>query len=494
VSGLEQDPESRQLCADCVGERFLASKIEKQGRETECSYCGKDRKCFSITQLANILEVFFEQHFDLTDEFPSGYELALMDEFGWDRHGDPVADVIEMHAEIDREPAEDIQSVLADRHYDVELVKMSEEGPFDDDAHYESKDVDDYESRADWNRFKESLKFEGRYFNRAAEAVLSETFEGLEEHTTRDGRPVIISAGPGSNLNNIYRARVFQTSDQLEQALKRPDLEIGPPPAISSASGRMNAPGIAVFYGATVADIALAEVRPPVGSKVLVGCFQILRSLRLLDIEALQAVYAEGSLFDPDYLRRLKRAKFLRWLSTEITQPVLPIEEHFGYLATQAMADYLAAHGDPPLDGIVYPSVQGTEGKTNVVLFQKAARVETLSLPDKTEFSVQLSSTTEDDEEVPTYSVWEEVADRSSDESAVDHLSRIPITVSFNSPDEIDERQLTLRLDVTSLHVYHIEAVKFKTESYSVTRHRIRRSSRTDTSYGKTISEESLDF
>jgi hypothetical protein len=38
----------------------------------------------------------------------------------------------------------------------------------------------------------------------------------------------------------------------------------------------MNAQGIAVFYGATDASVALAETRPPVGSKVLVGAFEII--------------------------------------------------------------------------------------------------------------------------------------------------------------------------------------------------------------------------
>jgi len=36
----------------------------------------------------------------------------------------------------------------------------------------------------------------------------------------------------------------------------------------------MNAGGIAVFYAATAPKVALAEVRPPVGSKVLIGRFE----------------------------------------------------------------------------------------------------------------------------------------------------------------------------------------------------------------------------
>jgi hypothetical protein len=72
--------------------------------------------------------------------------------------------------------------------------------------------------------------------------------------------------------------------------MKRPDVEIGPPPPLVAATGRMNAHGISVFYGATDPLVALAVVRPPVGSKVVIAHFEFLRTVRLLDVEALRAV------------------------------------------------------------------------------------------------------------------------------------------------------------------------------------------------------------
>jgi hypothetical protein len=276
---------------------------------------------------------------------------------------------------------------------------------------------------------------------------------------------------------------VFQTPEKLSDALKRPDIEIAAPPSISAASGRMNAHGIAVFYGATDPSIALAEVRPPVGSKVLVGGFKILTPLQLLDIEALRSVYAEGSIFDPDYLRRLKRAKFLRWLSSQITQPVMPVDEPFGYLSTQAMADFLAAHADPPLDGIVYPSVQGSEGKPNVVLFHKAARVERLAIPDNIEFSVELSLSTEE-ADIPHYSVCETVDDET--------VKEVVMTDPVQPPQDDDKRQPTLKLEMSSLQVHHVLAVHFKTENHSISRHRFMRSGNESERY-KAV-EENVDF
>jgi len=61
----------------------------------------------------------------------------------------------------------------------------------------------------------------------------------------------------------------------------RPDRDMGAPPSSLPAAGRMNAKGISTFYGATDPQIALAEVRPPVGSQVAIAYFEIIRPLRL---------------------------------------------------------------------------------------------------------------------------------------------------------------------------------------------------------------------
>lgn len=95
---------------------------------------------------------------------------------------------------------------------------------------------------------------------------------------------------------------------------------------------------------------------PPVGSRVMVGKFELLRPLRLLDVAALESVFVKGSIFDSGYIRRLEQAKFLERLSHRITMPVMPTDEASDYLITQAIADYLAAEVN--LDGIVYPSAQ----------------------------------------------------------------------------------------------------------------------------------------
>jgi RES domain len=469
------DTEDRCLCSGCVGETFLRAKIERSGQDGVCYYCGDDGKTFSIGEMADEFEIALEEHYYLTPAEPSfmEYVMAKESEYDWEREGDPITEVISWCAEIEPEPAEDIRIVLSERHFDAEHEQMLEECPFDQEAHYAGKEVDNAESQSSWEYFEENLKTQTRYFNRAAEDLLTSIFSGIGEQTTIDGRPIIVEAGSETKLTTVYRARVFQSSERLIDALIRPDKEIGPPPPKAATSGRMNAHGIAVFYGATDPAIALAEVRPPVGSKVVVGSFELIRPIRLLDVEALRSVNAEGSIFDREYIRRKERAKFLHWLSRRITMPVMPDDEPFEYLPTQVVADFLATEADPPLDGILYPSAQGSEGQLNVVLFHKAARVQGIDIPKGAELSASISRQTDEGLE-DEYWVSEEMPLEESSAPSQEHiLSVLPDIVDEQSiPEGYDPREATLRLDVSTLQVHYIKGVTFDTESRSVFRHR----------------------
>ena len=69
-------------------------------------------------------------------------------------------------------------------------------------------------------------------------------------------------------------------------------------------------------------DVALAEVRPPVGSRAVVGEFELLRTVKLLDVSALETVYFQGSVFDPAFAGQQSLARFLGRSSDRITMPV----------------------------------------------------------------------------------------------------------------------------------------------------------------------------
>jgi len=463
-----------RVCSSCVGERFLSTEIRSRGDEGVCSYCKDDSRTFSIDELADKILTAFRDHYYLTDSEPDLIEYhAWMDDeinYEWERGGYPVTDMIADAAGVTNEVAEDIRRVLEERYADDEPSPVGYDKPFDSEAHYAERDIDDEESQSGWLHFEESLTTEARYFNPAAEAVLTSTFEGMAEHRTHKGRPIIIDAGPGTDLTSLYRARIFQSVIELQDAIKRPDLEVGPPPTASASHGRMNAHGVSVFYGATNPKIALAEVRPPVDSRVLVGRFEITRPVRILDIEALSKLNVEGSIFDPTYIDRLRKAKFLRWLSKRISQPVMPNDEPFDYLPTQAIADYLATQREPDLDGILYPSVQGSGG-SNVVLFHKASRVQELDIPEGAELEAY-SYTYSDEGRETVYSVYENVPMAGEPRAPViDPLLGVPLSGRW--PPDSDDRQITLALDINALEVRHVRRISFKTETHNVSRQRL---------------------
>jgi hypothetical protein len=387
--------------------------------------------------------------------------------------GQPMNAVIADLLTVSNDVAEDIRSVLADGH-----AEEFEEFALEDDAfgtnecYANNNRLSTFDFEEGWRDFEKELKTQARYFNRQAESWLRSLFDGIDVYRTRYGKPIVVDAGPDTDFTELYRARVFQKSEaKLREAMKRPDAEIGPPPSLNATAGRLNAAGIGVFYGATESEVALAEVRPPVGSKVLVGRFEVVRRLKLLDLVAMKNISDEpGSLFDEGHRHRLKQLEFMRGLSERLSKAVMPGDQVLDYLPTQAIADFLATEASPPLDGIIYPSVQiGTDARSihgplsgrfgayrcNVVLFRKAAHVQSLdknaaiSVSDDSLLSI--GSEFIDDGPDVQYSVWVAGADGDSDEE-----------------DLTDD----VSLKFAGLKVHFVSAVKVETRSSEIFRFR----------------------
>ena len=70
--------------------------------------------------------------------------------------------------------------------------------------------------RMDWRSFENSLKTEARFFSRTAVNHLTSIFDGIDHLHTREGRPLVVDAGPGTNFQTLYRARIFQSDDKFE--------------------------------------------------------------------------------------------------------------------------------------------------------------------------------------------------------------------------------------------------------------------------------------
>lgn len=471
---------TKRVCFACIGEQYLRGEIRGMGKRAKCSYCGKTRRSYSVGELAERIETTFEQHYIRTSDQPNDYQSMLLHDressYEWYRRGEPVTDAIMNAADIPQQAAEDIQKVLEDKHDDLELAQMGEETEFADDSHYEEKGASDEVWQEDWRSFENSLKTEARFFSRTAANHLTSIFDGIDELRTRDERRLVVDAGPGTNFHTLYRARVFQSDDKLEAALCRPDTQLGSPPALLAAAGRMNARGISVFYGANDQKTAIAEVRPPVGSQVVVAQFEIVRKLRLLDLTAVSDVRVTGSIFDLGLAGRMERAVFLRSLSSRITRPVMPDDELFEYLVTQAVADFLATESSVPIDGIVFPSVQAAGDVLNVVLFHKASRVEAMDIPMGAEISARTGHWEEDGWE-EEYEVTEEIppppkqAEKKPEKPGWPDFAAIAEAMPLEPPDS-DWRDASLRIVPYSVKVHRVKRVEFETEEFNVRRHR----------------------
>lgn len=466
---------AKHICFRCVGEAYLSDEIELKGVGAQCSYCGEIGKSITLEDLADRVETAFEDHYTRTSDQPDSWEQALISDresnYDWERAGESVIVAIESAAEIPSQAAADIQAILDDKHGDFDSAATGEETEFSSNTYYEEKGTNTSAWQEEWRTFENSLKTEARFFSQTGAMHLATMFGNVDALKTRNRRPLVVNAGPKRVLNHLFRARVFQTDDELKKALCRPDQHLGPPPVRLASGGRMNAQGISVFYGATAARAAIAEVRPPVGSKVVVANFTITRPLRLLDLTALGKAWDGGSIFDPTFKSRLERIAFLQLLGDRMTQPVMPDDEAFDYLPTQAIADFLATQNKPQFDGIIFRSVQ-VKGGRNVVLFHKAARVETMKLPQETEIEAHSGYGTEDGWEID-YSVSERVPPMpppANDDDAWDLAPPFPSPI-YRS-DKTDFRDVALCVDSESVSVHHVEWVSFRFTTHSVSRHR----------------------
>lgn len=446
-----------RICHDCIGESFLSDLVEMTGFVAACAYCQNDEEpCITVEQLTDQIEGAFERHYYRTSDQPDMYESMMLRDkelsYEWDRHGEPVLEVIAEIASISDDVAKDVLEILEQRQSDLESAQLGEECEFDCKSHYEWKSARDHEFAREWQEIENSLKSQSRFFHQGAEAFLSRLFADLDGRKTRDGNPVVVVAGPETDHKSFFRARIFHKSDVLDQALQRPDLHLGPPPGRFARAGRMNAHGISMFYAATDKSVALAEVRPPVGSRALVAEFELTRPVRLLDVTALHSVYVEGSIFDPDYVNQLGLAKFMTRLSDRITMPVMPDDETTEYLITQMISDYLARQPAPALDGILFSSVQCPGDHRKVVLFHHAARVEALSLPDGTELSSQQFSADEDGDQ-PDYWVWESVPKPQPDkkDEVPEGVAAFGLLFTQDLKSDSDDRDVDA-IDVRSSH------------------------------------------
>lgn len=469
----DQDELSEKLiCHGCVGEAYLSPVIFREGRPGACSYCSdQEANCITLVDLADRVEKTISEHYSRTSEEPDDYQYAMLRDresnYYWERDGDRIHDLLCELLVVEEDVSSDIVEVLADR-FDCRAPGDPDEGEseFSSTSYYELNSLSLGFWNQKWEHLEYTLKNESRFFNQEVLEVLRSVFADLHDVRSRSHGLAVVAVGPDTFLPALFRAREFQSEEGLQAALSDPVKELGPPPGKFARAGRMNASGISVFYGAEQSKAALSEVRPVVGSNVVVAKFSIVRPLSLLDLRALETVVFTRSVFDPTSAEERVRMGFLRTLTKRLTVPVMPGAQDREYLTTQAVADYLSGFTEPQLDGILFPSVQNGSG-VNVVLFHKASLVEPLDKPEGTELCASIKDY---DYETGSEYDWYQISLRASPEGNERSANASSSDLhSFQIPQhEATQRKPALRLEINSIEVHKVDAVKVETTPHSV--------------------------
>ncbi|MEI4505980.1 RES domain-containing protein [Sphingopyxis sp. CCNWLW253] len=215
-----------------------------------------------------------------------------------------------------------------------------EEAFFAEDQTYVPIRVDGWRHGALWRRFREAILHHQRFFNDPAKEFLAEIFDGIQNQSDIDNKPAFYRLSPADEPL-FYRARIVADEEAFRAIAQNPAGLMGPPPRPLRRAGRMNAAGIAVFYGATEKDTAVAELRPAVGSLISLAAFRVYRPIHVLDLTRFTRAGRQLDIFAKNQMVRATQWAFMQSFASEISQPILPGDEHLEYVPAQVVAEYL---------------------------------------------------------------------------------------------------------------------------------------------------------
>jgi hypothetical protein len=353
---------TKMVCYQCVHDPFLGRKIQRSGASSQCSLCDLKRKCVPLAEIVErvneILRVYITEGDHvwrwsggrIDQQEGEGIEYWVSEIFGCDNI-EPIVGAV----------CRRLTSYSDDIRYSRQRFSL------DDIGHQ-------------WCEFQEGMKHGIRFFNDSAKAFLDWIFKDLDNYSASSDKHAVVRLLTPEGSPPIYRARTCMSSESVSEITADPARNLGAPPKERAGEGRMNPAGVPAFYGAFERKTCVAELRPPVGGTVVSGKFRLVRAVKVLDFGRFENadLGPMPSFFDSKYHSKVGRRDFLRYLHDAITVPVLPGAER-DYLTTQVIAEYLATHCKPRIDGVIFKSVQESAG-SNIVLFSHVACAATASM------------------------------------------------------------------------------------------------------------------
>ena len=446
--------EPRYVCHACIDDKVLAKQVEKEGTQAECTYCRATKTAFTLADLSYCIHQVVKEHFIPVPENddPEQSRQGLKD----------IETVIEAVAHLEQGIAADVREYLFNRLACTVNVAGGEENPYSYGMLYEEREADTSDLRSDWWTLNEAIRSRARFFGATNVDILDKIFENLDSLRTIGNKSVIREIKPNDRDSIFWRARRALSAWDIKPIIESLSGQLGPPPSDKATAGRMNAEGIPVFYGALEEQTCVSEVRAPVGSYVVLVKFGLLSPVSVLDLEALSNPGYEFSHFDPDYIEKRSRERFLKELVGEMSRPVMPHQKAQGYIPTQIVSEYLANQFKPHLHGIIFNSAQTGSGGHNIVLFNGACSVEPYEPPPGTSIGFRVTMPLQPRIPPPGTEWSQSWVIQTEPQRAVGETERSVEDHTTSDPEtQASHGDSTLRLDPQSLKVVEISGVKY---------------------------------
>ncbi len=364
------------ICADCVSESALAVWTASSVASNKCSFCG------------------MESDQDIAASFDDFVDRVLQGlDFEWN-HPDDEGIMYNSREGGYQAPINDTYEVL----YDYEIS----DDPKVIDALVASIRNDSWVEREfyrgndtevliwGWDRFKDFVKHECRYF--FLQSDNSDNSFGVEIEPSK--MLDVISEIIRSNFEQSSLIRTLDTTTEIVR-VRIDDKShsnagsIGTPPSeYATQSNRMSPSGVPMFYGALDYETAHAETfeeKTDVGKIISAGIFQPLRDLLVLDLTTIPDT---PSVFESDKTKLIHPLRFLHSFAGDISKPIVRDDrEHIEYVPTQIATEYFRkvfhlSHG-ASLDGIAYRSSKHDNGVALVIFCENDQCIDEITLTHK---------------------------------------------------------------------------------------------------------------
>jgi hypothetical protein len=202
-----------------------------------------------------------------------------------------------------------------------------------------------------WETLRDEMMFKNRWF--------------LEQDIDRERMSDLLAMLLETDVpKQWYRARIRTGDNTFTIA------EMNAPPKHLASHGRANPAGIPYLYLGSLAETAIAEIRPHTGEVACIADFTI-PEIRAVDLRNPRRFVSPFILSDASQIGLLRAdLPFLERLGDELTRPVLPQRAAIDYIPSQYLCEFIKKAG---FDGVLYRS-SVSEG-INLALFNPANAV-----------------------------------------------------------------------------------------------------------------------